>query len=94
MFKIDQVENLWDCEQCNQLIIDPVTIVCGYSVCNRKKIPYMQTFRFIKVTRYHEGTNEKYAYMVFFPHNHYQIVYLCFSVFQSTLNNCFFVLNL
>ncbi len=29
----------------------------------------MQTFRFIKVTRYHEGINEKSAYMVLFPHN-------------------------
>jgi hypothetical protein len=24
-----------------------------------EKIPYLQTFRLIKVTRYHEGTNEK-----------------------------------
>ncbi len=45
-----------------------------------EKIPFIQTFRFIKVTRYHEGTNEKSAYMVFFPHNHYQIVYLFFSI--------------
>ena len=35
MFKIDQVKNLWDCEQCNRLIVDPVTIVCGYSVCKK-----------------------------------------------------------
>ena len=33
MFKIDQVKNLFDCEQCNQLLIDPVTLPCGYSVC-------------------------------------------------------------
>jgi hypothetical protein len=33
MFKIDQVENLFDCEQCNQLLIDPITLLCGYSVC-------------------------------------------------------------
>ena len=26
-----------------------------------EKIPYMHTYRFIKVTRYHEGTNEKSA---------------------------------
>jgi len=31
-----------------------------------EKIPYMQTFRFIKETRYHEGNNEESAYMVFF----------------------------
>ena len=35
MFKIDQVKNLFDCEQCNQLLIDPITLLCGYSVCKR-----------------------------------------------------------
>ena len=35
MFKIDQVKNLFDCEQCNQLLVDPVTLLCGYSVCKR-----------------------------------------------------------
>ncbi len=54
-----------------------------------EKIPHMQTFLFIKVTRYHEGTNEKSVYMVFFPHNHYQFVYLYFSVFQLVSTNCF-----
>ncbi len=33
MFKIDQVKNLFDCEQDNQLLLDPVTLPCGYSVC-------------------------------------------------------------
>ena len=33
MFKTDQVKNLFDCEQCNQLLVDPVTLSCGYSVC-------------------------------------------------------------
>ena len=53
----------------------------------------MQTI-LIKVTRYHEGTNEKSAYMVFFTHNHYQIVYLYFSVFQLVSTNCFSILFL
>jgi len=35
MFKIDQVNSLLDCELCNQLLVDPVTIVCGYSVCKK-----------------------------------------------------------
>ena len=35
MFKIDQVKNLFDCEQCYQLLVDPVTLLCGYSVCKR-----------------------------------------------------------
>ncbi len=33
IFKIDQVKNLFDCEQCYQLLVDPVTLLCGYSVC-------------------------------------------------------------
>ena len=35
MFKIDQVKNLFDCEQCNQLLVDPVSLPCGYSLCKR-----------------------------------------------------------
>ena len=35
MFKIDQVKNLFDCEQCDQLLVDPVTLPCGYSLCKR-----------------------------------------------------------
>ncbi len=35
MFKIDQIKNLFDCEQGNQLLVDPVALPCGYSVCKR-----------------------------------------------------------
>ena len=35
MFKIDLVTNLFNCEQCNQLLVEPVTLSCGYSVCKR-----------------------------------------------------------
>ena len=34
-YKIDQVKNLFDCEQCNQLLVVPVTLPCGFSVCKR-----------------------------------------------------------
>lgn len=33
MFKIDRVRKLLDCDLCNQLLVDPVTIACGYSLC-------------------------------------------------------------
>ena len=33
MFKIDQVKNLFDCEQCYQLLVDPIALPCGTSVC-------------------------------------------------------------
>ena len=35
MFKIDQVKYLLDCDHCNNLLVDPVTIVCGNSVCKK-----------------------------------------------------------
>ncbi len=35
MFKTDQVKNLFDCEQCNQLLVDPVALPCGNSLCKR-----------------------------------------------------------
>ncbi len=35
MFKIDQVKNLIDCEQCNHLLVDPVALPCCYSVCKK-----------------------------------------------------------
>ncbi len=35
MFKIDQVKNLFDCDQCNQLLVDPIALPCGNSVCKK-----------------------------------------------------------
>ena len=35
MFKIDQVKYLLDCDHCNNLLVDPVAIVCGNSVCKK-----------------------------------------------------------
>ncbi len=35
IYKIDQVKNLFDCEQCNLLLVEPVALPCGYSVCKR-----------------------------------------------------------
>jgi hypothetical protein len=49
----------------------------------------MQTFRFAKVTRYHVCPNKNSAFMEFILNNHYQIVYLYFSVSQLVLTNCF-----
>jgi hypothetical protein len=38
MFKIDKVKTLFDCSLCNQLLVDPVMIPCGYSIC-KKHLP-------------------------------------------------------
>ncbi len=35
MLKIDQVKNLFDCDQCNQLLVDPIALPCGNSVCKK-----------------------------------------------------------
>jgi hypothetical protein len=33
MFKFEQVKNCLNCEQCTKLLVEPVTIVCGFTVC-------------------------------------------------------------
>jgi hypothetical protein len=33
MFKIDQAKSLFDCCLCNNMIIDPITLVCGNTIC-------------------------------------------------------------
>ena len=33
MFKIDQAKSLFDCSLCNKMMVDPITLVCGYTVC-------------------------------------------------------------
>lgn len=35
MFKIDQLKTSFNCDDCNQLLIDPIALVCGDSVCER-----------------------------------------------------------
>ena len=33
MFKFDQVKNLFNCDLCNKLLVEPVIIPCGNTVC-------------------------------------------------------------
>jgi len=33
MFKIDQAKSLFDCCLCNNMIVDPITLVCGNTIC-------------------------------------------------------------
>lgn len=35
MLKIDRIKTFLNCDQCHELLVDPVTIPCGYSVCKR-----------------------------------------------------------
>lgn len=35
MFKIDQVEDLFDCDLCQQLLIEPISLRCGNTICKR-----------------------------------------------------------
>jgi chromosome segregation ATPase len=35
MFKIDQVNNFFDCDVCHKLLVDPITTPCGYSICKK-----------------------------------------------------------
>ena len=33
MFKVDKVRSFFDCDQCHQLLANPVTIPCGNNIC-------------------------------------------------------------
>ena len=33
MFKIDQAKSLFDCCLCNKMIVDPISLVCGNTIC-------------------------------------------------------------
>jgi len=35
MFKIDKIKTLFDCSLCKRLLVEPITIPCGYSICKR-----------------------------------------------------------
>jgi len=71
--------------------------MCGSEAICSEKIVYPMVY--LSQIYSNRGTllllwNEKSAYMVFFPHNHYQIVYLYFSVFQLVSTNCFSIFGL
>ena len=44
MFKLDKVKSLFDCDQCHQLIVEPVTIPCGNSVCKTHLDSHQKNF--------------------------------------------------
>ncbi len=33
MYKVDEIKNFFDCDLCHQVLVDPITIPCGNSVC-------------------------------------------------------------
>ena len=33
MFKIDKIKNLFDCDLCHQVLVDPISFPCGNNVC-------------------------------------------------------------
>ena len=33
MYKLDQIKNMFNCKICSKLLVDPVTLPCGDSVC-------------------------------------------------------------
>ena len=34
MHKVEQIKNLFDCDICDKLLIDPIVLPCGNVVCN------------------------------------------------------------
>ena len=35
MYKIDKIKGLFDCDICNNLLVDPISLPCGKNVCNQ-----------------------------------------------------------
>ena len=35
MYKIDKIKGLFDCDICNNLLVDPISLPCGNNVCNQ-----------------------------------------------------------
>lgn len=33
MFRIEQINNLFDCSLCNNLLVDPIALACGNTIC-------------------------------------------------------------
>ncbi len=33
MYKVDKIKNVFDCDLCHQLLVEPITIPCGNNVC-------------------------------------------------------------
>ena len=33
MYKVEKIRNFLDCDKCNKLLTEPVTTVCGYTIC-------------------------------------------------------------
>ena len=35
MYKIDKIKHLFDCDLCHELLVDPITLVCGNNACKK-----------------------------------------------------------
>jgi hypothetical protein len=33
MYKVDKIKNLFDCDLCHQVLVDPISFPCGSNVC-------------------------------------------------------------
>ena len=33
MLKVDQLKSISDCDRCNNLLVDPIVMPCGYFIC-------------------------------------------------------------
>ena len=44
MYKLDKIKTLFNCDNCNHPIVDPITLPCGNNVCHKhldKLVPKM-----------------------------------------------------
>jgi hypothetical protein len=45
MYKIEKIKNLFDCDKCNKLLIDPVPTICGFTVCKSHLDQFIDSFQ-------------------------------------------------
>ncbi len=45
MYKVEKIKNIFDCDKCNKLLIDPVQTHCGYTVCKSHLEQLEDTFQ-------------------------------------------------
>ena len=63
MYKIDQIKSMFNCKICSDLLLDPITIPCGDTVCNSHLNDHIlkQTFECQCCKKKHSVPNEGFV---------------------------------
>ena len=45
MYKVEKIRKLFDCDICNEMLVDPVTTLCGFTICKSHLDQYEGSFQ-------------------------------------------------